>query len=1038
MLSFKEQQAEEFITEEWNSAAIDVAADYFLDEGINEEGIDLIVEEVGLEDFVEYILDPPSEDLMEERSARRATVSAPSYEKVKAKVDSGDAARKKAGKGEYAKTAAAKRNYGDEDNTNYDEKKPAAKKKTVAKAKTAPKPKAKPKVVEIKKKVEKSVPKAKAAQPAKKATKKGLLSKIGDTVKKGVERHQKAVSDTKAAYKKQRAKGKVPEKRAKEFAAGVKSGVKTAVKFAKDVKKTVSEEGADRLKDRRMERGGVDGNVRYDKQPAASNTVGKKKPSGGPSALDIVKKQITDKHGPGAIVSPIRGRGALTKSTKSEGVEGVVDFVKKGVTKGLERDKKAKKEKAIKDRKAVPYAALSAEHQPEGEVIEGASAQQVGFQRIKDKESGGPGVGRVRSDGEIKKEKGGEAFLDKIAKAKVKMRKESVFDQVDIFAEMNDWEISLLSDDLIEEIVAEVFVEEMVEGRDIDNVTDMLCESVDYSLSSLTEVTSPAKVNALRLKDKSSAASSRSDKLAKVKSAAQKVGSALKSGLKTGATLARKGAVKGAEVAGKAAGHAKNLAKDMGSAAKSGYKSTQSSSPDKDSETTSSNPTTSSSDSSSSSSDSGPKKSKKPGLLSRIGSKLKRGIKRAVGVGARSLSRGARNVARRLGEESITERADTWHPDPDKDRKLGGPGANARAREDRADAAKPKADPKKLRSGESYMDYSKRQSSYKKSGSTPTERLNKLGANIKPKERKRDKIGKAIGRAIDKIGGIKREEVSTLSFGAFFKEDLEVSEARNTKADGNSLRSVSTPAMQGKKGNVNRQGRSVTGGASMGGMNIRGAGGLGKSKPKNVELVVGKYKKQVSSDRKAAAKERAAMRAQGLKYEQSTLSFSAFLSEGNPTTRMLTKSKTQVTGNISADRGTDENKNRKGRKGLEKDLKKHGIGHQKGVGEYKYGSGETGREVSYQTSKPDKMSKRRFGKVMRRLGRKHGQESVITKDKDKSAKLHYTEKGSKAKSDSIGKTKAGKHPEGYGETSGTKARGGKLPKKTTKGAYHYG
>ena len=75
---------------------------------------------------------------------------------------------------------------------------------------------------------------------------------------------------------------------------------------------------------------------------------------------------------------------------------------------------------------------------------------------------------------------------------------------------------------------------------------------------------------------------------------------------------------------------------------------------------------------------------------------------------------------------------------------------------------------------------------------------------------------------------------------------------------------------------------------------------------------------------------------------------------------------------------------------------------------------------------------------MRRMGRKHGQESVITKDKDKPAKLHYTEKGSKAKSDSIGKSKAGKHPEGYGETSGTKVRGGKLPKKTNKSSYHYG
>lgn len=277
----------------------------------------------------------------------------------------------------------------------------------------------------------------------------------------------------------------------------------------------------------------------------------------------------------------------------------------------------------------------------------------------------------------------------------------------------------------------------------------------------------------------------------------------------------------------------------------------------------------------------------------------------------------------------LAERADTWHPDPEKDRKLGGPGANQRAREDRAAASKPKEDPKKLKKGESYMDYAKRQSKYKSSGSTARERLAKAGANVKPKERKRDKVGKALGRLVDKIGGIKKESV------------------------------------EGK-------------------------------------------------------------------------SFKQFLEEGNRTGRMMHKSKTQVTGHISADRGSDEKKNKEGRKNLEKDLKKHGIGHKKGVGEYKYGSGETGREVSYQTSKPDKMSKRRFGKVMRRLGRKHGQESVITKDKDKSAKLHYTEKGSKAKSDSIGKTKAGKHPEGYGETSGTKVRSKKLPKKTNKGSFHYG
>ena len=66
------------------------------------------------------------------------------------------------------------------------------------------------------------------------------------------------------------------------------------------------------------------------------------------------------------------------------------------------------------------------------------------------------------------------------------------------------------------------------------------------------------------------------------------------------------------------------------------------------------------------------------------------------------------------------------------------------------------------------MDYSKRQSKYKASGSTARERLAKAGANVKPKERKRDKIGRAIGNAIDRVAGIKKEEV--MSFGAFIKE----------------------------------------------------------------------------------------------------------------------------------------------------------------------------------------------------------------------------------------------------------------------------
>ena len=77
---------------------------------------------------------------------------------------------------------------------------------------------------------------------------------------------------------------------------------------------TVSEEDADRMKDRRMERGGVGGNQRYDRAPKAPNTKkfgsGKtmaqkemeKKYGKGKSAMDIVRAQIQAKHGKGAIM----------------------------------------------------------------------------------------------------------------------------------------------------------------------------------------------------------------------------------------------------------------------------------------------------------------------------------------------------------------------------------------------------------------------------------------------------------------------------------------------------------------------------------------------------------------------------------------------------------------------------------------------------------------------------------------------------------------------------------------------------------------
>ncbi|AOO15660.1 hypothetical protein Np121112_174 [Cyanophage S-RIM12_Np_22_1112] len=66
----------------------------------------------------------------------------------------------------------------------------------------------------------------------------------------------------------------------------------------------VNEEGADSLKDRRMERGGVGGNQRYNKPISNTpNTFGKKKPKyDGMSALDKVKAEIEKQYGKGAIM----------------------------------------------------------------------------------------------------------------------------------------------------------------------------------------------------------------------------------------------------------------------------------------------------------------------------------------------------------------------------------------------------------------------------------------------------------------------------------------------------------------------------------------------------------------------------------------------------------------------------------------------------------------------------------------------------------------------------------------------------------------
>ena len=195
----------EALVEDFIIESISMASDYFLSEGINEDGLEKIVEEVGLDDFTQFVLDLPQSDfLTEERSATRAKKR--DYEKVKAAVYAKDAKNKSEGKREYSTTKLAKQKYGDEE---APEGKPEVKKT--------------PKVVKTPAaKVVTATKTAKKTQNKSTPSPKGIIGKVGSFIGKGIERHNKA-----------RQAGKVPEKRVKEFASGVKSGVQTAVNVAK-------------------------------------------------------------------------------------------------------------------------------------------------------------------------------------------------------------------------------------------------------------------------------------------------------------------------------------------------------------------------------------------------------------------------------------------------------------------------------------------------------------------------------------------------------------------------------------------------------------------------------------------------------------------------------------------------------------------------------------------------------------------------------------------------------------------------------------
>ena len=152
--------------------------------------------------------------------------------------------------------------------------------------------------------------------------------------------------------------------------------------------------------------------------------------------------------------------------------------------------------------------------------------------------------------------------------------------------------------------------------------------------------------------------------------------------------------------------------------------------------------------------------------------------------------------------------------------------------------------------------------------------------------------------------------------------------------------------------------------------------------------------------------------------------FKEFMQESS-LSRIKSKSDKKGIAVMSASRGNlSAKENRARAKQLDKDIRsKFGRGATKVTGSYLEKDKETGKErkVKERSHVIDrgKMGKKKFKKAVKKLGKKYGQDSVLTQTK-KTATLHRTRKGGlDKKAQNVGRFKPqGKNPYGQSQIKG--------------------
>lgn len=194
------------------------AAEYFINEGLNEYGVDILIEELGLDEFVDYVYDLGEDNILNE--ARRSG-------RIEPVTKTGKSVGSLKG---GPRTSAIKRLR----------KEKAARRESEVKASEA-----KPSGLTAALKRQSAIASAKKEQPKTKKSstptgKKKFLDTVAGHILSGIERHQKATKATKETL------GKLSSGLAKgttAFAGGVVSGAKGTVDVAKKTKKAVVGEG---------------------------------------------------------------------------------------------------------------------------------------------------------------------------------------------------------------------------------------------------------------------------------------------------------------------------------------------------------------------------------------------------------------------------------------------------------------------------------------------------------------------------------------------------------------------------------------------------------------------------------------------------------------------------------------------------------------------------------------------------------------------------------------------------------------------------